>query len=85
MGKKKKKRRIKKKKKRRRRGYIPPFPAPSSPMRRRCPRSWVVPVSSSPMGDSSPARGDGMSPHAGRKIEATYTDLQCEAFMARPA
>ncbi|RWV97512.1 hypothetical protein GW17_00039692, partial [Ensete ventricosum] len=52
-GKKKKKRKIRKKKRRRR----PPFPAPSLPVRRRCPR--VARASSLPAGDFSPARGDG--------------------------
>ncbi|RZS19923.1 hypothetical protein BHM03_00052385 [Ensete ventricosum] len=35
------------------------------------PHPRAVATRGSPAGDSSPARGDGMSPHAGRKIEAT--------------
>ncbi|RWW24605.1 hypothetical protein GW17_00011095 [Ensete ventricosum] len=61
-GKKKKKRKRRKKKKRRRRKkYL------FSP-RRRCPRVARTPSST---GAFSPVRGDGTSPRAGRKIEAT--------------
>ncbi|RWW06482.1 hypothetical protein GW17_00030186 [Ensete ventricosum] len=59
-GKKKKKRKRRKKKKRRRRTYFPRdvlARAPSPP---------------SPTGAFSPARGDGMPPHAGRKFKVTY-------------
>ncbi|RWW45518.1 hypothetical protein BHE74_00048643, partial [Ensete ventricosum] len=37
----------------------------------RCPRLQVALAPSSLAGDSFPTRGDGMSPRAGRKIEAT--------------
>ncbi|RWW09349.1 hypothetical protein GW17_00027164, partial [Ensete ventricosum] len=58
---KKKKKRKRRKKKRRRRTYFP--------------RVVLARVSSLPLpaGVFSPVQGDGMSPHAGRKIEATTT------------
>ncbi|RWW72895.1 hypothetical protein BHE74_00019267 [Ensete ventricosum] len=65
--KKKKRKRKKKKKRERRKKYL----ASSSPARRRRPRVSHEVSPPSLAGDFSPTRGDGMSPHARRKIEAT--------------